>query len=259
MDHKIVSTAYVPLRPPYQIIKYEQDVAMQIGTLIVTIQKGGKEYQIETHSHPVISYENKDRDGLADNQLTDHQFLEGAVWNNVEVRDVTTVCLTGATLTWKQFLKVLEYETFLHMYRTTPDIRIYWKLKKLGVSVLPPEERECKVLLELRGQPEEAGLSLQSDSSQLYLNVSVAEDDFEEVHIFYKEEEQRWDSDAWKDEVQIWGLLESQLFDYQLVLRDLLFDEKDNHFTVTYITNEDRYKKIVENLNISFADLAFLV
>jgi len=82
MDNKIVSTAYVPLQPPYQIIKYDQDVAMQIGTLIVTMQKGGKDYQIETHSHPVVAYENKERDGMADNQLTRHQFLEGAVWNN---------------------------------------------------------------------------------------------------------------------------------------------------------------------------------
>ena len=59
MEQKIVSTAYAPLQPPYQIIKYDHDVAMQIGTLIVTVQKGGKEYQIETHSHPVVAYENK--------------------------------------------------------------------------------------------------------------------------------------------------------------------------------------------------------
>ena len=38
MDNKIVSTAYVPLQPPYQIIMYDHDVAMQIGTLIVTVQ-----------------------------------------------------------------------------------------------------------------------------------------------------------------------------------------------------------------------------
>jgi len=34
MDNKIVSTAYVPLQPPYQIIMYDHDVAMQIGTLL---------------------------------------------------------------------------------------------------------------------------------------------------------------------------------------------------------------------------------
>ena len=109
MDQKIVSTAYVPLQPPYQIIMYDHDVAMQIGTLIVTVQKGAKDYQIETHSHPVVAYENKEREGMADSQLTRHQFLEGATWNNVEVKDVTTVCLAGATLTWKEFLEVLEY------------------------------------------------------------------------------------------------------------------------------------------------------
>ena len=152
MDNKIVSTAYVPLQPPYQIIKYDQDVAMQIGTLIVTMQKGGKDYQIETHSHPVVAYENKERDGMADNQLTRHQFLEGAVWNNVEVRDVTTVCLAGVTLTWEKFLEVLEHESFMNMYRATPDVSLYWSLKKLGVRVLPPEVRECVVQLELRIQ-----------------------------------------------------------------------------------------------------------
>ena len=39
MKGKIVSTLYVPLQPPYQVIKYDKDVAMQIGTLIITIQK----------------------------------------------------------------------------------------------------------------------------------------------------------------------------------------------------------------------------
>ena len=263
MDHKIVNTAYVPLQPPYQIIKYDQDVAMQIGTLIVTIQKVGEtdesNYKISTHSHPVVSYENKDRDGMDDNQLTNHQFLEGAVWNNVEVRDVTTVCLAGATLTWKQFLEVLEYESFLHMYRTVPDVKIYWGLKKLGVRVLPPEERECIVQLGLRIQQEESGLSLQSEeSSQLFLNVSVAEDETDQTHIFYKKEKQTWYSDAWKEEADVWRQLTYQLFDYRHVLRDLLFNEKDNHFTVVYTTDEERFQKITDNLNITFTELSFI-
>ena len=83
MDNKIVSTAYVPLQPPYQIIKYDHDVAMQIGTLIVTIQKGGKDYQIETHSHPVVSYENKDREGMSNNQLTNHQIMKQIIRHGI--------------------------------------------------------------------------------------------------------------------------------------------------------------------------------
>ena len=41
MEKEIVSTAYVPLQPPYQVVKYEQDVAMQIGMLESTSTKNG--------------------------------------------------------------------------------------------------------------------------------------------------------------------------------------------------------------------------
>ena len=164
MKGKIVSTLYVPLQPPYQVIKYDKDVAMQIGTLIVTVQKESEDstsdYQIETHSHPVVAYENKACDEMANSQLTSHNFLEGAVWNNVEVRDVTTICLTGATLTWQDFLDALEHENFITGYRKAPDVDIYWNLIKLGVKVLPPTERTCSVCLTLKVQIEECGISL---------------------------------------------------------------------------------------------------
>ena len=255
MDNKIVSTAYVPLQPPYQIIKYDKDVAMQIGTLIVTIQKGRDNYQIETHSHPVVSYENKVREEMADSQLTRHQFLEGAVWNNVEVRDITTVCLTGATLTWEQFLEVLEYETFLSEYTIIPDVSIYWGLKKLGVKVLPPEVRKCSVHLGLRIQPEESGLALQSEvSSGLFLNVSVAKED----HVFFNHKKQSWCSDDWKDDAFTWQEITTQLYDYRHILRDLLFNEEVTHFTVQYTTDDERFQNIIDNLNTSFSELAYL-
>jgi len=259
MDNKIVSTAYVPLQPPYQIIKYDQDVAMQIGTLIVTVQKGAKDYQIETHSHPVVAYENKERPGMADNQLTSHQFLEGAVWNNVEVKDVSTVCLAGATLTWKQFLEVLDHESFMHRYSTNPDVDIYWNLQKLGVKVLVPEEQDCIVKLELRIQPEETGLSLQSDvSSQLFLNVPVTKIDNDCEHIFFNKDTQTCNSDAWIEDNLIWHQITVQLFAYRRVLRDLLFKEKVTRFTVTYITDDMRFYNILDKLNLTFTDLAYI-
>lgn len=255
MDNKIVSTAYVPLQPPYQIIKYDHDVAMQIGTLIVTIQKGAKDYQIETHSHPVVAYENKEREGMADNQLTRHQLLEGAVWNKVEVRDVTTVCLAGATLTWKQFLEVLEYDTFLSRYSHIPDMLLYWGLKKLGVKVLPPEVRECTVRLGLRIQPEESGLALQSDeSSEIFINVSVAKED----HVYFNKNTQTWCSDAWKEKAFIWQETTAQLYDYRHILRDLLFKEEVTQFTVHYTTDDEQFQSIIDNLNTSFSQLAYL-
>ena len=252
MKNKIVSTTYAPLRPPYQVIKYNQDVAMQIGTLIVTVQKDESEYQIETHSHPVVAYEYKDRDEIANTPLFDHQLLEGAVWNNVEVREVTTICLTGAKLTWDEFLTVLEDDSFRHMYRTVPDIRLYWRLLKFGVEVLPPEERIFTLPLTLHIQPEEVGLSLQANiEDSLFLNVSVAEDDFQtgKDNVFYIPEEERWDSHKWKDSEKVYQELAHQLSSYSLVLRHLLFQKEYASFNVEFTTDVERYKDVVKRIN----------
>ena len=259
MEKEIVSTAYVPLQPPYQVIKYERDVAMQIGTLIVTVhKKGAKNYQIETHSHPVVAYESKDMNGLVNEQLTDYQFLEGAVWNNVEVRDVTTVCLTGATLTWEKFLKVLVYENMLHRLRTEPDIKIYWSLKRLGVKVLPPVEREGTVRLIVLPQPEETGLSLQSwETLPLYLNVSIITDDEERGIISHNKGKWMWDSRLAKSKEDIFRELSAQLYDYRYVLRDLLYNEEVKQFNVSFTTDDERFQEIADNLDDVFANMAY--
>ncbi|MDO4993991.1 MAG: hypothetical protein Q4E32_03195 [Bacteroidales bacterium] len=254
MEPHSFSTTYVPLQPPYQIIKYNEDVAIQIGTLIVTIQKikgtGVSHFGIETHSYPVVSYANKFDETLADKPLISHEFLEGAVWNNVEVRDVKTICFVGATLTWENFMAVLEHESQLHGYRLSPDISIYWRLRKLGVVILPPEVRDCTIDLSLMIQPEEVGLSLQSVlNPHLFLNVSVAEDDDERENVYWIPEELEWNSHEWIDDEFIWHSLEQQLSMYRFVLRDLLIDEKVNHFNVTYKTDEKRFKWLVDRLN----------
>lgn len=264
MKDKIVSTTYAPLRPPYQVVKYGQDVAIQIGTLIVTVQKDAKshnpDYKIETHSHPVVAYENKYREEMANAQLTRHELLEGAVWNNVEVRELTTICLVGATLTWKDFITVLEHESMLNLNRCIPEVNLYWNLKKLGINVLPPEKRECTVQLNLMLQQEELGLSLQSyQVPLLYLNVSVAEAEIDKTHVIYDEETGVWSSDVWKEEQEIFHELSAQLSAYRYVLRDLLLDEDVKYFTVTYVTDDERLQKIVEQMNHTedFVNLAY--
>lgn len=142
MDNKITSTTYVPLQPPYQIIKYTGDIAMQIGTLIVTIQKEGNVnglgYQIETHSHPVVSYENKFK-AEPNRQLSSYHFLEGAVWNYVEVKDVTTICLTNARLPWREFVDFLWRDMERRLCVAQPTVGAYWSLDKLCGGVEPPK------------------------------------------------------------------------------------------------------------------------
>lgn len=151
MDNKIVSTTYVPLQPPYQIIKYTGDIAMQIGTLIVTIQKEGNVnglgYEIETHSHPVVTYENKFK-AEPNHQLTAYQFLEGAVWNFVEVKDVTTICLSNSRLPWKEFIDFLWRDIELRPGGAEPTIAAFWSLDKLCGGVELPAAKKYVIHLE---------------------------------------------------------------------------------------------------------------
>lgn len=145
MEKKIVSTTYAPLQPPYQIIKYSGDIAMQIGTLIVTIQKEGNAnglgYEIETHSHPVVTYENKDIIDPDRRLSNGYQFMEGAVWNYVEVKDVTTICLSNSKLSWYEFTHFL-WDDLMHRpkYFSLPTIDAYWALrhfcKEIGIPTM---------------------------------------------------------------------------------------------------------------------------
>ena len=240
-NNNIVSTTYVPLQPPYQVIKYQNDVALQIGTLIVTIQKDGSAngpgYVIDTYSHPVVAYENKNKSEYANSQLTNHYFLEGAVWNNVEVRDVSTLCLSGARLSWEDFLAILEHEAMLESYRGMPDFNLYWQLKKLGIEILPPKARKASIQLCRVVQPEETGYSVQSHyGALLFLNASIKEEDKKgELHDV--------------DEGKIVSNLMFQIMGYRLILQDLLFDSPEKALWITYKTKVKAFAPYVDSLN----------
>lgn len=153
MENQITSTTYVPLHPPYQIIKYANDIGMQIGTLIVTIQKegnvNGMGYEIETHSHPVVVYENK-RTTPKDRQLFGRQFLEGVVWSRVQVKDVSTICLEDSRLPWMQFVEFLRVDMMRRRGIPRPAVHAYDVLRKLGADVEMPESKEYVVKLTKR-------------------------------------------------------------------------------------------------------------
>ena len=109
MEKNNFSTTYVPLQPPYQIIKYGKDIGMQIGTLIATSKLDGDDeqpFRIETHSYPVVTYRNK-FESHSLNPFLKNSFMEGVVWNRVELRDVTTLCFSDTKMTWHQFITLL--------------------------------------------------------------------------------------------------------------------------------------------------------
>ncbi len=103
----MIQTQLLKCDKPYQIISAAGMVGIQVATLIVTEDKIDKDgnYLIDTHSHPVVNYANKEGlaeelnyyDGNPDNEYKYTRRLkpEGAVWNKVEVRDVRVLGLVG--------------------------------------------------------------------------------------------------------------------------------------------------------------------
>lgn len=139
MDNKIVSTTFVPLQPPYQIIKYGKDVGMQIGTLIATSQLKGDEeqpFKVETHSYPVVTYGNKEK-APKNKHLFGKVFMEGVVWNRVELRDVSTICLSDSRLEWQEFVDSLWEDIARTSQREEPHIDSLRDLLDLGVEIVP--------------------------------------------------------------------------------------------------------------------------
>lgn len=105
----MIQTQLLKADKPYQIITAAGMVGIQVATLIVTEEKTEEigSYFIDTHSHPVVNYGNKE--GLVE-EMKYHKYCppdeeyqyyqrlqpEGAVWNKVEIRDVRVLGLVGA-------------------------------------------------------------------------------------------------------------------------------------------------------------------
>ena len=139
MDNNKLSTAYVPLQPPYQIIKYGKEVGMQIGTLIATTQLEGDErhpFRVETHSYPVVTYRNKDADSKEEH-LFEKYFMEGVVWDRVELNEISTICLSDSHLPWQEFIDMLWSDLARTSYYAEPAINLFHKLGEFGVKVDP--------------------------------------------------------------------------------------------------------------------------
>lgn len=232
MDNKIVSTTYVPLSPPYQIIKCAGDIAMQIGTLIVTIQKEGNlnglGYQIETHSHPVVAYENKYK-AEPNRQLTSYHFLEGAVWNYVEVKDVTTICLSNARLPWQDFVDFLWRDIDLRLCVALPSTASYWSLDKLCGGVEPPRFEHYTVHFDI----------INHDKIQNQ-NIPVVRSRVGDIFAL--------NADA-TDEDEMIRTIRREIANYIMVLRNR--QRPTEELKITYKTDNPDCKRLVETLNLT--------
>lgn len=172
-----VSTTYVPLQPPYQIIKYGKEVGMQIGTLIATEQVEGDEntpFKIATHSYPVVAYANKTTASKA-KQLFDKDLTEGVVWNRVELQNVSTICLTDSHLPWQEFIDALWRDITRTSSNSAPQIQLLYSLRDLGVDVDPLQNGTHTLHLQTYCDDEGTTMVRTSRNDKLVINVELEE------------------------------------------------------------------------------------
>ena len=147
----MIQTSYAPLDKPYQIIEYNGRLGIQTGTLIVTKEKRpGKErgYAIETHSHPVVSYVNKE----TPLELKKHLSLskprpfEGVVWDDVELYELNVVTRIGEALSWEDYMQLCKKIRLceLENRKVNAEMHImnnYGLLHDWGIYVAPPKTK----------------------------------------------------------------------------------------------------------------------
>ncbi len=168
----MIQTHLLKLDPPYQIIACRGNVGMQIATLVVieeTRSEDGK-YGITTHSHPVVTYEDKTLvrkrlEELPDNDDSweDMALLlngEGVVWDKVEVTDTLLVCMSDQKerkLRSYDFCRLatamLENTALSGEWQGHQLLEFRCNLEEFGVTILEEENKQQEVILSLsKGQ-----------------------------------------------------------------------------------------------------------
>ena len=224
MDSNI-STTFVPLRPPFMIIKYGHDIGMHIGTLIATTQIQGDDrhpFRIETHSYPVVAYENKETLSQ-DRNLFFHDIMEGVVWNRVELKKVTTLCMYNSHLSWPQFISML-WDDHLRAPRTQKlQTRMFKVLKKYGVIIEPPKAGNYTINLRI-GRKSNLPEIVSSDKKDIFgLNVE-------------------WDDDL--------EMLENRIVDDLVSYLGIIAPgKKVDGWKLVYETTEEELRPLVDRLN----------
>ena len=163
----IVNSHYVPLQEPYPIIYCRGEVGMQIGTLIVVEGRdpssphplGHREpsYAIRTHSHPVVSYGNKEG-GQMSAYSVPNDWSEGIVWDRAELRSVTVLCHSDkSVIPERRFSEMVYQERFNDILSNTSTFKLsplMSRFRRLNVRLeIPIPNGDLKVKLVFRKSP----------------------------------------------------------------------------------------------------------
>lgn len=159
----MIQTHLLKLDPPYQIITCRGEVGMQIATLVVTEETRDEDgnYGITTHSHPVVTYVDKQLKKQPDSDSFENDPAliacgEGVVWDKVEVNGTSLVCMSDQTerkLTSYGFCRLatemLENIALSGKWQGHRLMELGANLMDFGVTILKEEKSQQEVILAL--------------------------------------------------------------------------------------------------------------
>ena len=160
----MIQSHYVKQEPPYQVIFCNGEVGIQTGSLIVVEENRGPngEYGLLTHTHPVVNYGSKEvleskTSGPHDIKTLEGDFVQGAVWEKVEVSDVLVIGLLGTkvpgTLNENSFSE-LAYGTLINRIQQRQPVdfvisKLYKRLTNIGMNPKYGTFKEVALEMEL--------------------------------------------------------------------------------------------------------------
>jgi hypothetical protein len=228
---KIVSTTYVPLQPPFKIIKHGNKIGVQIGTQRITIA-GGSPFRVENRNYPVVAAEDRIK-ALRDNKLSFDSSCEGDVWDNVESKEVSVLCELGTQLRWMDFIKILwhDHSRLSNRCEQIQKVHIFKKIIKYnGSQELPsPGLHTIHLLTETSGGTPEV--------------VCSARDDVFALNV-------KWTDDV----VALEQSIVNDLMEYLLILSP---NRSACWWRMTYETEEEQLRPLIDRLNANAKATSF--
>ena len=225
METQITSN-FIPLQPPYPVIKHLYKIGVQIGIQTVTVA-GGTPFKIETHRYPVVAAE----DDKKLSSIKDLSQLGGAaatpvVWDNVDPNDVLVLFNLNAELNWTDLIKLLwEDQAKFSDPRPLLQTHMLMKLSSYCRSITLNAPGSCTI-----------HLSLVTEADGTPLAVSSKHDDILALYA-------HWSDDPATMEGSILNILQDYLLFFQQKMRIRW------PFLLHYESTDERLSQLVERLN----------
>ena len=221
-----ITTNFIPLQPPYPVIKHLYKIGVQIGIQIVTVAFGTP-FKIETHRYPVVAAEDdKNLSSIKDLTQLGGAAATPVVWDNVDVDNVLVLFKLNAELNWTDLIKLLwEDQAKYADPRQLLQTYMLMKLSSYCRSITLNAPGSCPI-----------HLSLVTDADGQPLAVSSKHDDILALYA-------HWSDDAATME----GSILNNLQDYLLFVQQKMRIRWP--FLLHYESTDERLSQLVERLN----------